>query len=396
MSSNAAGSGTHVIDIAAYLAPFPLALIEYSLTNRYQQGMSKLPPISSPMQAEQKMWAIWNDYLLEVRTARQELMEQMDPLVEMDKLRGPHQKKLNHTWIAERLAQLAPLKKERQALSAYTIGTYVGAGILKKGGEGVYDPETILTTCILRAADQNRERNWIPLEKIPEREEGWYCWSQEYPGAPVVPCPYPNLPINLPRSTLLYTRFACASWNNKAWLRHGYRGAITFSGLIWDQRAGTSHMTLEDLEVWEPGIRKRMHREVQAGVVDVAGDEYKEIDMSLGLSTVLRALEEYRYNGILHAEVYIPGEKGRCSIQLVAGQVTSTTITTGSERRQVGIDVIKRADGRRGPFEWVFQPERLAPLDDFDPGDVPLREYVTTVLKHLGIRLFSASNIHKV
>lgn len=396
MTSRVGGSGTYVIDIAPYLAPFPLVLIEYSLTYRYQQKISKLPPISSPMQAEQNIAAIWNDYLFEVRTARQELMEQMDPLVEMDRLHGPHQKKLNHTWIAERLAQLAPLKKERPALSAYTIGTYVGAGILKKASQGTYDPETILTTCVLRAADQNRERNWIPLEKISQREDGWYCWSQEYPGAPIVPCPYPNLPINLPHSTLLYTRFACASWNNQAWFRLGYRGAITFAGLIWDQRAGMSHMTLEDLEVWEPGIRKRMHREVQAGAGNVVVDKHKEIDMSLGLSMVLRTLAGYKYDGILHAKVYIPGANGHCSIQLVAGQVRSTTITIGSEHRQVGIDVVTRADKRRGPFAWVFQPGRLAPLDGLDPEEVPFREYVTTVLKHLAIPIFSASNIHKV
>ncbi|BCL79819.1 hypothetical protein ccbrp13_22840 [Ktedonobacteria bacterium brp13] len=62
----------------------------------------------------------------------------------------------------------------------------------------------------------------------------------------------------------------------------------------------------------------------------------------------------------------------------------------------MGIDVVKRADGRRGPFEWVFQPERLAPRDGLDPGEVPLQEHMTTVLRHLAGPIFSASNIHKV
>lgn len=68
--------------------------------------------------------------------------------------------------------------------------------------------------------------------------------------------------------------------------------------LIWDQRAGTSHMTLEDLEVWEPGIKQRNGQAGQAGAVNVVGDKYKDIDMSLGLSTVLRALAGYQYDGM--------------------------------------------------------------------------------------------------
>lgn len=157
--------------------------------------------------------------------------------------------------MRRRLAEEAPASFQAKEISKPTLMNIVESNVLRKESWGIYDPQSVASALVLRKVHQERERNWYP-SIIPSDEEWYWVWSQEQPGAPIVPCPYPQIPINLNPKTLLWTGFAGASWGEDVWYKIGTIGAVTFAGLIWEKRHGMPMLAHSDLEVWSPSSMK--------------------------------------------------------------------------------------------------------------------------------------------
>src|SRR5947209_64980 len=84
--------------------------------------------------------------------------------------------------------------------------------------------------------EQTHLRGLLPLTSRDrdltsrDREPAWWCWRQDHPQTPIIPCPVP-LPDDLPPSAVLWTQWAGAAWHPE-WLGVGQRGAIRWARTI--------------------------------------------------------------------------------------------------------------------------------------------------------------------
>ena len=93
------------------------------------------------------------------------------------------------------------------------------------------EPQSVAEVLLARML-HTQERGWLPATK--SQITWWWCWSQDAPDAPILPCPYP-LPANLASHTLLWTPWLGATWDglepsNGSWLVVPGRGCIRFRG----------------------------------------------------------------------------------------------------------------------------------------------------------------------
>lgn len=250
------------------------------------------------------------------------------------------------------------MSNKQAVISSDTITKLIETHLLRRDSWGVYDWQSVAALSICRRIDHVRERNWLP-ERVPEQEAWWWCWSQEFPGAPQEPCPYPAIPIDLPPSTLLYTRWAGASWSDAAWLKIDALGAITFAGLIRDVRVGTCSMRLSDLEIWEPGISKKALPPLAFPPEEDEFDKEDGLDLSVGLAYGLGVLAHYQENGLLTAPIThfpaIRGGKGHATLQLHEGNVISVLVRDQKGRTYAtSQEALLLLDKKHGPFAWSF------------------------------------------
>lgn len=367
-----------------YFAPLSSSFVEHSLTQYWQ---SELERRHQPFQIQQFDW-VWRGYLECVRGARRDVAQELDTLVDLDKVLSPRNKKISAAWVRRRLAEEAPPTVQAKAISAQTIKNLASGNVLRKQSWGVYDPQSVAVALMLRKIHQERERNWLP-SSVPTDEEWYWVWSQERPGAPIVPCPYPQIPINLHPQTLLWTGWAGASWGEDAWYKIGYEGAVTFAGLIWEKRHSMPAMTLADLEVWEPGAIKAKGKTPIKWTFPV-------IDASVGLPTALQMLEQYRHNGLLHAKVpsIRKSGKGRGEIQIVDGKVVDCCVVDRQgQRHPLKIDDFISLEAKRGRFEWSFLSRTAMASADASSS---AQEQIKDVLRWLAAKIFDEANLQNI
>ena len=67
----------------------------------------------------------------------------------------------------------------------------------------------LVALMLTRALWPPRERIHVP--EIPSTEPRWWCWRQDTPDAPILPCPVP-LPPDVPPTARLWSPWAGAPW----------------------------------------------------------------------------------------------------------------------------------------------------------------------------------------
>src|SRR5579875_97222 len=159
-------------------------------------------------------------------------------------LMNPFAAALSTEWLLKQLSE------NRHTVTPTTLSRWREAGLLR------YDkkdrPEADSVAALLIAAQLHKQRRGFLPSTLIEGEPAWWCWRQDRPSAPVLPCPVP-LPDDLPSSALLWTQWTGAGWHPE-WLNVGQRGAIRWAGtrmvngkLLWD-------MPFDRLTEWVPAI----------------------------------------------------------------------------------------------------------------------------------------------
>ncbi|MGB8346629.1 MAG: hypothetical protein WCD86_17210 [Ktedonobacteraceae bacterium] len=152
---------------------------------------------------------------------------------------------LTSQWVLNFLTMQTP---DKSAVSTGTLSLWRERGLVRDRERGHPDPQNAAALLIARMID-DRERNWLPLEMAPD-EPAWWCWRQDSPGSPVIPCPVP-LPADLPATSLLWTPWEGAAWD-APWVSLESLGAARWAGA-----SGKQHelaLTREALAAWDPEV----------------------------------------------------------------------------------------------------------------------------------------------
>lgn len=98
----------------------------------------------------------------------------------------------------------------KSPVGSQTFSDWHRKGVVRYRDHGRPDPHNAAALIIARMTD-DRQRNWLPSE-MEASEPSWWCFRQDAPDAPVLPCPVP-LPTDLPPSALLWTPWEGAAWD---------------------------------------------------------------------------------------------------------------------------------------------------------------------------------------
>lgn len=159
-------------------------------------------------------------------------------------LMNPAASAISTEWLLRTLADTG------HTVTPTTLSRWRDAGLLR------YDkkdrPDTDSVGSLLIAAQLHKQRRGFLPSSLREGEPGWWCWRQDHPLAPVVPCPVP-LPGDLPPSAALWTQWTGAAWHPE-WLSVGQRGAMRWAGTIEVNGKLLWNVSLDKLIEWVPGI----------------------------------------------------------------------------------------------------------------------------------------------
>lgn len=135
---------------------------------------------------------------------RDEIFHLMQPVVK--------QKEFTTQWMLNVLTQFTPKRSgSTKPLSAEALSRWRETGLVVYQHKNIPDYDNGAALILLRRLIQGRERGWLPLppqsaqKRFFAHEPLWWCWRQDIPDSPVLPCPVP-LPEELPASALLWTR----------------------------------------------------------------------------------------------------------------------------------------------------------------------------------------------
>ncbi len=159
---------------------------------------------------------------------------------------------LTTEWIIEKLTEFTPKRTaKRTPISAETISRWREQGLIRYQEKNRPNAQSAAALLTLRLLIQQKERRWTP-SAISQSEPLWWCWRQDSPQAPIIPCPIP-LPEDLPHTALLWTTWLGASWD-PAWLQLGNKGCARWAGTIQEHDQLLWRMSEEDLQQWDKEI----------------------------------------------------------------------------------------------------------------------------------------------
>ena len=224
------------------LAPLSSETVHFVFENRYREAIDQ-QPITSPQQATQVAQSVWLELEHDINEKRQKTFEVLNSVIIHSE-----RESVTSNWLRTNLPLYAP--QQGQPISAQTLLTWERQGVLRKSARNALEIHSVAELVIMRMLT-NRERGWLP--NTMNQVAWWWCWSQDSPTSPMVPCPYP-LPTNLSPSTLLWTPWLGACWDDASWLQLQYQGCIRFAGRSEKKGQVLATIQREDLEHWDPDL----------------------------------------------------------------------------------------------------------------------------------------------
>ena len=181
---------------------------------------------------------------------RQETFELMQPIVRNGELTTP--------WMLKTLAQYTPKEdkaRHSETLSKETASQWRKIGLVHYAEYNTPDPDSGAALIVLRRLISHKARFWLPSPPKEQRmhyfteEPRWWCWRQDSPDSPVVPCPVPLPSDDLPASALLWTDWLGAAWKPE-WMKIGSLGCCRWAGTMVKDDKLFWALTEEDLNRW--------------------------------------------------------------------------------------------------------------------------------------------------
>jgi hypothetical protein len=261
-------------------APLPVPMVEHLLIR-----LMRAKRASSPSMA-------WDVLRNEVQEKREMAFFSMDPFVQPRSLQRerhiPREGAYSTAWLLQTLTNHTP---DKVPILQDTLSKWHKRGLVRYREHGVPDYDSAAALFLVRMIDRG-ERNFLP-SRIKDEEPYWWCWRQDTPTAPVIPCPVP-LPPSLPPSALLWTDWAGASWS-APWVKIGAsRGAIRWAGVMKiRQEQERWALTTADLTRWDQEAAALLNG---LPLLDEANQKIEELERMHDVATsVLRRLAAQRF-----------------------------------------------------------------------------------------------------
>lgn len=224
------------------LAPLPSPIV-FHLLKQQRKLLSKTVRTISQDEIDHAVWSLLETKVHEKRPVVYTLM---DFILQAEK--PSSETYLSTTWLRQMLAAHTPGGK---TIPLQTFSLWRERKLLRYRERGHPDADSAAALLLARMVDE-RIRNWLPTT-IEENEPNWWCWQQDAPENPPVPCPVP-LPDHLPSSTLLWTPWAGAAWDEH-WLKIGKDlGAIRWASAVSKNKRTRWTISQRDLQRWDPEI----------------------------------------------------------------------------------------------------------------------------------------------
>jgi len=215
--------------------------------------------------------------LQEVQEKRSSFFHDVDPQMQLNQQDYESKKtKFSTAWLSRILTLHTP---GDEPVARSTISQWKARGCLRFIGHGEPELDSAAALCIVRMID-NSDRLGLPT--MSREEPYWWCWRQDGPDMDRCPCPIP-LPSDLASTTLLWTSWPGASWNNE-WLPIGNRGAIRWAHTKKVGRHVRWSISLDELKQWEPEVARLILQRTGRGT---ARDIYQEL-LQTGADFILR------------------------------------------------------------------------------------------------------------
>jgi hypothetical protein len=230
-------------DLSPYLAPLSRPLIN-TLASPGELRLS-----TSLNELVQDFHEQWIQLITRVKQSSTKVYQIMAPTVAANTL--------STNWLIDQLAQASP---HDHRLSPETISRWRDQNLLCYQGRNKPNQDNAAALLIVRMlTDTKKITRWLPNTTITKEEPLWWCWRQDSPTSPVIPCPIP-LPEDIPSHALLWTNWLGASWQEE-WLSVGKLGAARWAGTLFntEKKSLLWDISEEALQQWDPEISPFSH-----------------------------------------------------------------------------------------------------------------------------------------
>lgn len=254
------------------------------MTTTYVSVIPRVAPLSQPMMGRVlehithtkaaffPSQSEWKSLIERVAEKRDFVYEYMNPVVRSGDL--------STNWVIETITEFAPHSVASRPLSAETISRWRENGLLTYKEKNRPDAASVAALLTLRLLVQGRQRGWTPThtpqEPLEPQEPMWWCWRQDSPDAPIIPCGIP-LQTDIPPHALLWTPWTGAAWD-PLWFQFGNLGSARWAGTQQEEN-GTLHWNLseKDLILWGGSDIVRYER----GLLDSVAKEARHTTATL-------------------------------------------------------------------------------------------------------------------
>lgn len=224
------------LDLTPHFAPLsrPFMLQAASL----QVNLKRTPSVQELLQDFHDQWA---EFISRFSTVKDRVYKEMTPAVD--------QQTVSSDWFIDKLAEFSP---KQHKLSHETLSRWREQGLLTYQSHNRPDYDSVAALFTLRMlTDGKKIKGWTP-SSIEKYEPQWWCWRQDTPTSPVLPCPVP-LPEAIPPHALLWTTWQGAAWKPD-WLPVGNLGAARWAGIHRERNTILWGIPLSMLSEWDPEI----------------------------------------------------------------------------------------------------------------------------------------------
>lgn len=234
---------TSELAVIPYLAPLSLPMVDFLARQRSE----RIPLVATNLEDQiSSIRSAFHDTWTNVIERVWALLPQVYTVL----LPAIRENRVTSEWVAETMMAFTPRKEE--PFTAQALSRWRAKGLLHYDQKDRPNIDNVAALLTLRLLDTDGKKYWHP-KTIQEDESMWYCFRQDSPTSPILPCPTNPLPTDIPKNALLYTNYQLARFQPD-WLAFGEYGCVRWAGttredgrLLWD-------LDIEDMRLWEQNI----------------------------------------------------------------------------------------------------------------------------------------------